>query len=324
MSPCADPPETANLPDVFTFLEKDDECRSDAEDEDESTGAATQGGPVSTSINPELPMPNTPHYSDLEVHANEAHEQNIWDRTQHDGSFHSDSGISMGTNSPEVKSRMPKRRQSSMYTRTWPDDAGLDPFREEPYGFEDTSSPTPLPNFASPPRSWTSMPTNLDDTPEAYYTTLPHVIPEIAQCSRTPTSEYSSPAASQAVQEGLYRHENPIVKPNGSGYDLLASSIDSKSEDFLRPIYRKFETLNNRMLLYLQDEISEIEDRLRELDSTIAQENQYYGNRPASRRVEARFPSHLQLQRMDLLARSFAKVEQYSKTEIELEMIFKS
>jgi len=321
MVSCADPSGTAILPDVFTFLEKEDGFHNDAEDED--AGATIQGGPVSTSPHPEIPMPNTPHYSDLEVHADESHEQNIWDCTQHDTSFHSDSGISMGTSSPEVKSRMPKRRQSSIYTGTWPDDTGLDPFREEPYGLKDTSSPTPLPNFASLPRNWTSMPANLDDTPEAYYTTLPHVIPKIAPCSRTPISEDSSPAASQAVQEGLYRHENPLVKSNGSGYDLLASSIDSKSEEFLRPIYRKFETLNNRMLLYLQDEISEIEDRLRELDSTITQESQYYGNRPASRRIEARFPSHLQLQRMDLLARSFAKVEQYSKTEIDHGIIFK-
>ena len=41
---------------------------------------------------------------------------------------------------------------------------------------------------------------------------------------------------------------------------------------FLAPIYRKFETLTHRMLLYLQDEICELESQLAELDDAIAHE----------------------------------------------------
>ena len=300
--------EISNLPDVFTFLEKDEQSHSDAEDE--STETATQGGPVVASIDPELSMPDTPHYSDLEVHANEAHEQDIWQHSaQHGAGFHSDSGVSMGSNSPDIKSHTSKRRQSSIHTG-WPDDAALDPFREEPYGFQDSPDPPSLPNFASPPQRWTSMTANIHDVPEAYYTPIPPIVPEISQFPRISVPPGPSPAASQPVQEPLYQENNLPSKPDGSGYDLLASSIDSQSEDLIRPIYRKFEKLNNRMLLYLQDEISEIEDRLRELDK---QECQYYGDRPASRRAEARYPSHVQWHRMDLLNRSFAKVEQYNR-----------
>ncbi len=315
--------DSINLPDVFTFLEKEDEFHSGAEDG--NAGATIQGGDVPTGSNPELPMPETPHYSDLEVHANEAHEHDIWRHsTLHDTSFHSDSGVSMGSSSPVVRSHMSKRRQSSAFVGTSPDDVAPDPILEGPCRFEDSTHPPSFSDFSSPPRSWTSIPTYLNDTPEAYYAIQPHAIPEVAQYSRTPTYEGSSPSASLPLQEGLYRYEKLPSKPDGSGYDLLASSIDSKSEEFLRPIYRKFETLNNRMLLYLQDEISEAQERLRELDDTIAQENQYYGNKSASRRAEASFPSHLQLQRIDLLARTFAKVEQYSKDEIELGIISES
>ena len=294
--------EISNPPDVFTFLEKDEHSQSGAEDE--STETATQGGPVTPSLNPELPMPNTPHYSDLEVHANEAHGPDVWQQgTQHGASFHSDSGISIGSSSPDIKSHTSERRQSSIADR-WTDDA------EEPYDFQDSPAPPPLPNFASPPRIWTSMMANDHDTPEAYYTSVPHVVPEMSQFPRISVPQGPSSAVNQPVQEPLYPENNLPSKLDRSGYDLLASSIDSRSEDFLQPLYRKFETLNNRMLLYLQDEISEIEERLRELDK---QENQYCGDRPASRRAEARYPSHVQWHRIDLLNRSFAKVDQYNR-----------
>ncbi len=316
----AGPIKSSNLPDVFTFLEKEEHSHSGAEDDDPQ--AATYGGPVHGSPDPELPMPNTPHYSDLEVHANETHEQDIWRQsTQPSASFHSDSGISMGSSSPDVKTHTSNRRQSSIPTGMWPENIAMDPFREGPCGSERSPDPPSLSNFASPPHSWKFMTANINDTPEAYYTSIPHMTPEIAPYPRTPTSQGFLLPVSHPVQEGPYEERNIPRKPGISGYDQLASSIHSNNEEFPRPIYRKFESLNNRMLLYLQDEISEIDERLRELDK---QENQYYGDRPASRRAKARFLSHVQWYRMDLLNRSFAKVEQYSMDVTESDNIFKS
>lgn len=69
------------------------------------------------------------------------------------------------------------------------------------------------------------------------------------------------------------------------------------------------------MLLYLQDEIAQMEEELEELDAAISSEDADLGGRgPASRRSEAKMPSQLQWHRMDLMGRTFAKVEQYSKT----------
>ena len=45
-----------------------------------------------------------------------------------------------------------------------------------------------------------------------------------------------------------------------SGYNLLASNISSSGDLALTPIYRKFERLNNRVLLHLQDEIMGLEN----------------------------------------------------------------
>ena len=138
-----------------------------------------------------------------------------------------------------------------------------------------------------------------------------------------------------------------------SGYSHLASSISTSthpsSDAVLRPIYRKFETLNNRILLYLQDEICEMEQDLLELDGAIAQEEDEQrifkcsasgaemtaglpshpgvglgkptvgngsGNgrssKRDSRRQEAKFPSHLQWVRRELMGRLAEKVGQYS------------
>ncbi|MDI1484894.1 MAG: hypothetical protein OHK93_000028 [Ramalina farinacea] len=122
-------------------------------------------------------------------------------------------------------------------------------------------------------------------------------------------------------------------RPPKTGYDLLASSIaahppsaaDQSADRVLRPIYRKFETLNNRMLLHLQDEISELESQLADLDRAIGAEGAGAGvphppthpaPPPASRRQAVRLAgmgNQLEWQRQECLARCFGKLEQYSR-----------
>jgi hypothetical protein len=82
-------------------------------------------------------------------------------------------------------------------------------------------------------------------------------------------------------------------KTNVAGYELLRRNYPLiRVARTLIPIYRKFETLNNRILLYLQDEICEIED-LRKLDEADAQINAVMSDEtghilPTSRRCEAK------------------------------------
>ena len=66
----------------------------------------------------------------------------------------------------------------------------------------------------------------------------------------------------------------PASSASNISKDAEAADEQVETDDppFLAPIYRKFETLTHRMLLYLQDEICELESQLAELDDAIAHE----------------------------------------------------
>lgn len=112
------------------------------------------------------------------------------------------------------------------------------------------------------------------------------------------------------------------------GYELLAEKLSeptkgSKSKrpqtGNIVPMYRKFETLNHRVLLHLQDEVCEMEEELRWLDECIAQQsprNDTGHAYPASRRGDARYGNEWHYKRTQLLGRIFQKLGQYSKSDV--------
>jgi hypothetical protein len=91
-----------------------------------------------------------------------------------------------------------------------------------------------------------------------------------------------------------------------SGYSLLASHLSPgpSRPPHLAPIYRRFTTLNHRLLLQLQDEISELETELRRLDDNDTYHRQLQ-DLPASRRTE--WASG----RLELLSKIHMKLEHY-------------
>lgn len=100
-----------------------------------------------------------------------------------------------------------------------------------------------------------------------------------------------------------------------AGYELMALELSDPASK-VKPLYRKFEYLNHRILLHLQDELSELEEQLRHIDEVIAQmhldasgDERY----PASRRGEAWGGSDLHHRRTELLGRVFVKTEQYNR-----------
>ncbi|KAF1984381.1 hypothetical protein K402DRAFT_142802 [Aulographum hederae CBS 113979] len=105
------------------------------------------------------------------------------------------------------------------------------------------------------------------------------------------------------------------------GYELLASKLQANqseqenSKDKLMPMYRGFEGLKHRVLLHLQDEISQLEEELRILDECIAQLPQPEGmeNLPASRRAETNHGTDLHHRRTSHLGKIFMKLEQYNQ-----------
>ena len=123
-----------------------------------------------------------------------------------------------------------------------------------------------------------------------------------------------------------------FTKTTMTGYEQVAMKLSDPSST-IRPIYRKFEHLNHRVLLYLQDEISDLEDQLRRLDECIAQITPTVepedsaivaaaatvataGNSkpaPASRRWDYYAGSEIHHRRRDLLGWIFQKTEQYNR-----------
>jgi hypothetical protein len=154
---------------------------------------------------------------------------------------------------------------------------------------------------AGPPSDYLSMPTMV---PVAGISMPPYMIPP---STIRPPSPHT-----------LDEREKTI-----SGYELLAShlsSLSGGSGKALVPLYRRFEALNHRLLLHLQDEISELEEELRKVDEADAQARTAAAGigaglpGPASRRAGAKVGGDLEWRRLDVLGRVFIKVGQYSKS----------
>ncbi|KAK8021877.1 hypothetical protein PG990_007015 [Apiospora arundinis] len=137
---------------------------------------------------------------------------------------------------------------------------------------------------------------------------LPHVSPSLL----TP----------RASKFGHVKHLPRAEKLPLSGYELLASrlstggapaAVDAPAEPQLKPIYRRFEPLNHRLLLHLQDELCELEEQLHRLDTADTQNRRLQnGILPASRRADSQTAGELQWHKTDILGKIGFKLEQYN------------
>lgn len=299
---------------VFTYMEKEDqdedsgveadEVMEDTPDEEAST--------TSTSPDAEPALPQTPKHRDMEVEAIEPGQQHVRRKQMaREGSLHSDSGISVRSSSPEQESpnlrpKYPNIRGTTSASKS------VQPIAYAGHHVLSSSPDSVGPRTSAYPRDWSTYSGPVGH-PEAYYTSSRPVVTQTMQQPR------SQPVGTQRRHSGqlvrsVTHPPSPAASTKKGGYDVLASAIGSRDDAVLKPIYRKFETLNNRILLYLQDEISAFEEDLRELDNAIAREDEALGRRGASsRRADAKLPTQLQWRRLDLLCGSYTKVEQYSE-----------
>lgn len=295
---------------VFAFMEQEGATSgTDTEQGDSDVPSLSSSGSSTYSRSEHSPPRHLQSpYSDLEVHPADGKTAFMWyDNHRRDDSMESDSGISM-LSSPIEES--PVLGYNSM-------PAGLDHERPNTSHTKIMSGlmTTAIPKSPAAHSHVPSLDLQLMDEPEAYYTSSPRMTP---QTPRTATAKYPQSGLQPTWQPSPYQPSPGSISPPSrtqvqvekSGYDLLASAIDSRDKTALTPIYRKFETLNNRILLYLQDEIAEMEDVLKKLDTTITQEE---GHGMTSRRTESMYPSQAKWHRQELMCRIFAKVEQYSK-----------
>lgn len=100
---------------------------------------------------------------------------------------------------------------------------------------------------------------------------------------------------------------------NSSASFASAPSGVTEEEVTIKPIYRRFEVLNHRLLLQLQDELSELEEQLHRLDTTDTQTRRLRSSiLPASRRAEFLAGGELQWHKTDILSKIGFKLGQYS------------
>jgi hypothetical protein len=177
-----------------------------------------------------------------------------------------------------------------------------------------------------------------DHVPKSETTTSPQAdkygTPEMtrgpARHPHIPPSELQPRIA--APGQGHAKHLPRAEKLPMSGYELLSSKLShaeiprssrrrnsrasamSEPDDLpIQPIYRRFEALNHRLLLHLQDELSELEEQLHRLDTADTQ-NRRMSNciLPASRRAEFMAGGELQWHKTDVLGKIGYKLGQYS------------
>jgi hypothetical protein len=225
--------------------------------------------------------------SDHEASVNSGHEESDADSAPR--SLHSDSGISLNDSASD--------HDSSKIAR---------PFGRQLDTLEEEQSSNPGPPIPTRRRNTSRLKPIArgmkGDHPEWFYY----------------TSGWREDACTPAV--AIANNDNPAAPddPELSGYELLASRLccAEASSNSLPPLYRRFGSLNHRILLQLQDEIAEMEEDLQIMDRADACERaaRHETAAPASRRLDWQWRgSELHARRLDLLGRIYLKVEQYSK-----------
>lgn len=117
--------------------------------------------------------------------------------------------------------------------------------------------------------------------------------------------------ARHANQENLEESRSPSSK--------LSGDEETSTPPALPPIYRRFEALNHRLLLHLQDELSELEEQLHRLDTADTQTRRLQNCiLPASRRAEYMAGGELQWHKTDILGKIGFKLGQYSKLTLSI------
>ncbi|KAL9593576.1 MAG: hypothetical protein Q9179_005808 [Wetmoreana sp. 5 TL-2023] len=298
--------------DVFAYLREDDEEEDhhQAEDEEDEDRVDEHHAPDTTSPSPMSAHQPPSHYSDLEVNADQQTKRQTWHGAYNQaGSFHSDSGISMGSgggdpDSPILQHKYPTIRRTSRLSSS-----SHEPPIPEHHGLNVLSDAFPIQQSAFNADAWPQWSTGASDNPEAYYVPRSHGFPPsiaTTSCQLPATPSELSPQLPRS------RKEQPPKEPSRKkcGNPQLASAISSQDDTVLKPIYRKFEMLNNRILLYLQDEISALEADIEELDALVTQEEQCMSRLGQ----QAKHSTQLEQRRVGLMGECAGKINMYSES----------
>lgn len=221
------------------------------------------------------------------------------------GSSFNDSGISVRSSSPERDS--PVVRNKPLNSRA---SKGKSKQIDQAAG---KAIPVNLNSrYVTSPRILGPFDGGPDASPEAFYsmTSRPSL-----QHHEYSSSQYRLPSC-HPTRDDCEEHNQEssgIQDEIKLRHEVLASSMSLDQCAPPKPIYRKFETLNNRALLYLQDEISGLETRLNHIDEAIAEADTIDNSKVVSHDTDDDLPRHMQWQRKELIGQILTSLDQYSK-----------
>ena len=305
-SPSSSPVGERPRVNVFAFMEQDEDDATGSSHAAELDGVGmrhelgleTTSGPIHTTIEEENAERAAMQYQAFR----ESHEG--WNNIPPSIGVHSDSGISVRSSSPERES--PVLHYQSIKRRP------SQPITAFSRGASSAASVHPHMDSSRVLEPYDEIP---DMSPEAFYSiasrpTVQHTEYEDAS-DHLPSHRSVDLGCTVEDEEAELEAEHKT-----SGFDLLASNISADGRAMLKPIYRKFETLNNRVLLYLQTEISDLEAELKHVDDAIVSaSNVVEASQSRPGRV-IRSPTPLQWRKKELMARIVAKLEKYSRSSI--------
>ena len=151
-------------------------------------------------------------------------------------------------------------------------------------------------------------------SPEAFYSVASR--PTMQHAEYETTSDHL-PCHRSVDLNSTHEDHDPELEAEGaaSTFDLAAHSVSSNEQVALKPIYRKFESLNNRVLLHLQSEISDLEDDLKHVDAAVVASTKAAQKDKSPQHEEMRSTTPLQWRRKELIERILAKLDQYSRIQ---------
>ncbi|KAF4345278.1 hypothetical protein FBEOM_780 [Fusarium beomiforme] len=112
------------------------------------------------------------------------------------------------------------------------------------------------------------------------------------------------------TEDDMDAHDNGLPIEALNGYASIAARISGQAEPHLKPIYRRFDWLYHRNLLYFQDELGALEEELRHVDSITTRMD---GGMPVSAREERISIHQIHRDRHRLMERIHNVLHKYSK-----------
>ncbi|KAL6167756.1 hypothetical protein ACJQWK_07160 [Exserohilum turcicum] len=316
-----------------SYTDSETETETETEDGNEPSKAAASEAASSAAAAASSPQtPSTAASQNNDVHAKRLRQQerelanHILKNPKPQKESQANAGTSTPTTQAYPHAPMPMYSPQVLYPAASPSVVGTP---NPPQGWPPMPSPfpTPLAIGYAPHQSPKTVPAYPHSMVKQHMPPLPFS-PHHAQPQR-----YQQHASSPPPLPSTTTTTTDQAKPPMTGYALLADELSAASADNtapreranIVPVYRKFEHLNHRVLLHLQDETCELEEELRRLDECIAhlspKDPSGYAY-PASRRNDARYGGELHFKRTELLGRIFQKLEQYSESSCSIFSFF--